>query len=105
MDPDEHFAKYITQVNLFNNEDAILCRIFPTFLKGLILHWYMQLPANSTDSFGTLKKFSTQYLTSRTHHLTPMALGPPYDMDDLRTRAIGYIQMEEMIEFHEDTSS
>ncbi|RDX67301.1 hypothetical protein CR513_53848, partial [Mucuna pruriens] len=25
---DEHLAKYVTQVNMFSNEDAILCRIF-----------------------------------------------------------------------------
>ncbi|RDX66534.1 hypothetical protein CR513_54685, partial [Mucuna pruriens] len=71
-------------------------------------------------------KFNTQYLTSRPHHLTPMALvnlrqgeneslwhgsqtsrsfsdslcrDLPTSMDELRMRVISYIQMEEMIEF------
>ncbi|RDX92283.1 hypothetical protein CR513_25614, partial [Mucuna pruriens] len=36
---------------------------------------YTQLLANSIDSFETLKKrFDTQYLTSRPHHLTSMVL-------------------------------
>ncbi|RDY01528.1 hypothetical protein CR513_15136, partial [Mucuna pruriens] len=48
---DENLTNYLTQVNLFNNEDAILCWIFPTSLKESALHWYMQLPANSIDSF------------------------------------------------------
>ncbi|RDY03288.1 hypothetical protein CR513_13146, partial [Mucuna pruriens] len=39
-DLDEHLASYLTQVNLFSNEDVILCRIFPTSMKGSSLHWY-----------------------------------------------------------------
>ncbi|RDX77021.1 hypothetical protein CR513_42915, partial [Mucuna pruriens] len=85
--------------------------------QGLALHWYTQLPANSIDSFVMLKrKFNMQYLTSRPHHLTPMALvnlrqgeneplcsfmarDPPMNMDELRTRDTDYIQMKEMDEF------
>ncbi|RDX72794.1 hypothetical protein CR513_47671, partial [Mucuna pruriens] len=68
--PDWHLTKYVTKVNLFNSKNAILCRIFPTFLKGLT-----QLPANPINLFRTLKKkFSTQYSTSRPYHLTPMTL-------------------------------
>ncbi|RDX60384.1 hypothetical protein CR513_61475, partial [Mucuna pruriens] len=64
-DPDKHLAKY----------DAIPCRIFLTPLKRLALQWYTQLPANSIDSFVTLKKkFNTQYSTSCPHHLTLIAL-------------------------------
>ncbi|XP_020225119.1 uncharacterized protein LOC109807002 [Cajanus cajan] len=39
-DPDEHIDAYVTQVNLYTNEDAILCRVFPTSLKGAALSWY-----------------------------------------------------------------
>nr|KYP36950.1 hypothetical protein KK1_041889 [Cajanus cajan] len=54
MDPDKHIDLYTTQVNLYTNNDAILCRVFPTSLKGVALNWYTQLPAESIDSFGTL---------------------------------------------------
>ncbi|RDX93053.1 hypothetical protein CR513_24738, partial [Mucuna pruriens] len=33
-DPNEHLANYVTQVNIFSNEDTILCKIFSTSLKG-----------------------------------------------------------------------
>ncbi|RDX87567.1 hypothetical protein CR513_30944, partial [Mucuna pruriens] len=150
IDLDKHLANYLTQVNLFSNEDAVLCQIFPTSLNGSVLHWYTKLPTNLIDSFETLKKkFGTKYSTSRPHHLPVnlrqgeseslrsfvaqflnisvkirnfnpdvalhsiiMALKPgpfydslcklpPKDMDDLRTRASGYIQMEEMVEFRD----
>ncbi|RDX92092.1 hypothetical protein CR513_25827, partial [Mucuna pruriens] len=75
IDLDEHLANYLTQVSLFSNEHAILCRIFLTLLKGLTLHWYTQLPAKSIDSFKMLKKkFDTQNSTNRSDHLTSMAL-------------------------------
>ncbi|RDX91833.1 hypothetical protein CR513_26132, partial [Mucuna pruriens] len=41
-DPDEHINANVTQVNLFTNDDVILCRVFPTSLKGEILNWYTQ---------------------------------------------------------------
>nr|KYP60611.1 hypothetical protein KK1_023018 [Cajanus cajan] len=53
-DPDEHIDLYATQVNLYTNNDAILCRVFSTSLKGAALNWYTQLPAESIDSFSTL---------------------------------------------------
>nr|KYP44992.1 hypothetical protein KK1_033453 [Cajanus cajan] len=37
-DPDEHIDLYTTQVNLYTNNDAILCRVFPTSLKGAALN-------------------------------------------------------------------
>nr|KYP31526.1 hypothetical protein KK1_048094 [Cajanus cajan] len=75
MDPDEHIDLYTTQVNLYTNNDAILCRVFPTSLKGAALNWYTQLPAESIDSFSTLvRRFTAQYATSRPHHITSAAL-------------------------------
>ncbi|XP_020215367.1 uncharacterized protein LOC109799226 [Cajanus cajan] len=151
-DPDEHIDAYVTQVNLYTNEDAIMCRVFPTSLKGAALSWYTQLPPRSVNNFDTLVRlFSAQYATSRPHHITSAALsnlrqrddeslrcfmerfanvsikirhlnpevalhsmlmalkpGPfvdslcrhqPANMDELRARAAGYIQMEEHAEF------
>lgn len=31
---------YITQVNLFTDDDTILCKDFPSSLKGLALMWW-----------------------------------------------------------------
>ncbi|KAG5091552.1 hypothetical protein JHK82_050330 [Glycine max] len=47
---------------------------FPTSLKGETLTWYDRLLARSIDSFDTLvKRFSSQYATSRSHRMTSTA--------------------------------
>ncbi|XP_020211736.1 uncharacterized protein LOC109796476 [Cajanus cajan] len=82
-DPDEHIDAYITQINLYTNEDAIMCRVFPTSLKGAALSWYTQLPPRSVDNFNTLVRlFSAQYATSRPHHITSAALSNLRQQDD-----------------------
>ncbi|XP_020216798.1 uncharacterized protein LOC109800425 [Cajanus cajan] len=82
-DPDEYIDMYTTQVNLYTNEDVILCRVFPTSLKGTALNWYTQLLAESIDSFSTLvKRFTVQYATSRPHHITSAALASLRQNDD-----------------------
>ena len=53
-DPDEHMDAFLTKVNLWTNDDAILCRVFPTSLKGVALTWYGGLPPRSIDSFNIL---------------------------------------------------
>ena len=59
---------FLTQANLYTNDDAILCLVFPTSLKGATLTWYGGLPPRSINSFDTLvKRFSAQYATSRSH--------------------------------------
>ena len=74
---------YTTHMSLYTSDDAMLCRVFPTFLKGVFptflkgatLSWFTKLPPNSIDSFATLVvKFETQFSTSRSHHLTSIVL-------------------------------
>ncbi|XP_020202173.1 uncharacterized protein LOC109787969 [Cajanus cajan] len=82
-DPDEHIDAYITQINLYTNNDAIMCRVFLTSLKGAALSWYTQLPSRSIDNFNTLVRlFSAQYATSRPHHITSAALSNLRQQDD-----------------------
>ena len=33
-DPDEHIAIYTTQISLYTWNDVVMCRVFPTTLKG-----------------------------------------------------------------------
>ncbi|XP_068477276.1 uncharacterized protein [Phaseolus vulgaris] len=74
-DPDEHMDAYTTHTSLYTSDEAVLCRVFPTSLKGATLSWFTKLPPNSIDSFATLVvKFETQFATSRPHHLTSIAL-------------------------------
>jgi len=74
-DPDEHMDAYTTHLSLYTSDDAVLCQVFPTSLKGAVLSWFTKLSPNSIDSFATLvAKFETQFATSRSHHLTSIAL-------------------------------
>ena len=59
-DPDEHIDAYTTHMSLYTLDDAVLCRVFPTSLKGSTLRWFTKLPPNSINSFATLVvKFET----------------------------------------------
>ena len=74
-DPDEHIAIYTTWISLYTWNDAIMCRVFPTTLKGATLSWFTRLPPLSIDCFDILVgKFGAQFATSRPHHLTSIAL-------------------------------
>ena len=63
------------ETNLFMNNNTIMCRVFPTTLKGTTFHWYTRLTRNSIDSFVTLiMRFGAPYMTNIPHHLTVVAL-------------------------------
>lgn len=53
-DPNEHVDTYVTQMNFFTDDDVIMSLVFPTTLKGVVLHWYTRLPRNLIKSFATL---------------------------------------------------
>ena len=82
-DPDEHLDAFLTQANLYTNDDVILCRVFPTSLKGATLTWCGGLPPKSIDNFDTLiEHFSVQYTTSRSHRMTSATLASLQQVDD-----------------------
>jgi len=82
-DPNEHLEAFLTQANLYTNDDAILCHVFPMSLKGMALTWYSGLPPRSRNSFDTLvERFNVQYATSRSHHMTSTALASLRQVDD-----------------------
>lgn len=53
-DPNEHLDVYIIQVSFYTIDDVVLCRVFPTSLKGKTLHWFTCLTLNMINSFETL---------------------------------------------------
>jgi len=42
-DPNEHIDVYVTQMSLYTTDEAALCRVFPTSLKGMGLSWFTRL--------------------------------------------------------------
>ncbi|XP_020203550.1 uncharacterized protein LOC109789096 [Cajanus cajan] len=74
-DPEEHLDAFVTQGGLYTDDDAILCKVFPTSLKGPAFNWFTRLPPGSVDSFTSLSsRFVIQFTTSRPHQLTSIAL-------------------------------
>ena len=75
LDPDDHVDAYMTKLNLYTTADELFCRVFHISLKGTTLNWFTCLPPFSVYYFDTLvSKFSAQFVTSKFHHLTSLAL-------------------------------
>jgi len=71
----EHLNVYKTQMNLYTTNKVMWCEVFPISLQEGELSWFTRLPPNLVDSFKALAtKFTTQYATSRPHHMTSLAL-------------------------------
>ena len=50
-DPYDHIATFKTTMHLQGVLDEIMCRVFPTTLKGPTLVWFSKLPPNTITSF------------------------------------------------------
>ena len=53
-DPQDHLNTFKTTLGLQQPPDEILCRSFPTTLKGVAREWFSKLPTSSVDSFEQL---------------------------------------------------
>ena len=57
-DPCDHIATFKTTMHLQGVPDEIMCRAFPTTLRGLTRIWFSKLTPNSINTF---KDLSTQF--------------------------------------------
>ena len=55
-DPLDHIATFKTTMHLQGVLDEIMCRAFPTTLKGLARVWFSKIPPNTVSSFEELSK-------------------------------------------------
>ena len=53
-DPLDHLKSFKTLMHLQGMADEIMCRAFPTMLKGLLRIWFIRLTPNSISTFKDL---------------------------------------------------
>ena len=65
FDPYDHILHFNQAMILNAGDDRLLCKVFPTSLKGPALAWFHKLPRGSINTFGELwAAFVSQYLCS-----------------------------------------
>ena len=67
-DPFDHIATFKTTMHLQGVPDEIMCRAFPTTLKGLAWVWFNKIPLNSVSAFEELSKlFVNNFIGGQRH--------------------------------------
>ena len=67
-DPLDHLETYKTLMQLHSVPDEIMCRAFPTTLKGFARHWFSKLALASIASFAELSRsFVSHFIGGRRH--------------------------------------
>ena len=74
-DPCEHIATFKTTMHLQGVPDEIMCRAFPTILKGLARVWFSKIPPNTIGSFEELSKlFINNFIGGQMHKCSSSSL-------------------------------
>jgi len=74
-DPFDHIATFKTTMHLQGVPDEIMCRAFPTTLKGSARVWFSKIPPNSVSSFEELSKlFVNNFIGGQRHKRSSSSL-------------------------------
>ncbi|XP_075640560.1 uncharacterized protein LOC142612342 [Castanea sativa] len=63
-DPIEYVSHYIQMMSLYNQNDVLMCKVFPSSLEPTTLRWFNGLRKGSIHNFGELiQEFGVQFMT------------------------------------------
>ena len=70
-DPQDHLDTFKTTLGLQQPPNEILCRSFPTTLKGATREWFTKLPTSSVDNFEQLSNAFLRHFIEGQHPKRP----------------------------------
>ena len=63
-DPVEHVSQFKQKMAVYSQDEALLCRVFPSSLGPMPMRWFDELKTNSISSFRKLtQSFCSQFIT------------------------------------------
>ena len=64
IDPVEHVSHYIQMMSLYNQNGALMCKVFPSSLRPTVLRWFNRLRKGLIHNFGELiQEFKVRFMT------------------------------------------
>ena len=70
-DPLDHIESFKTLMLLQMTPDEVMCRAFPTTLKGAIRVWFGKLPSSTIANFDKLSKGFVRHIIGGQQHKKP----------------------------------
>ncbi|XP_023889848.1 uncharacterized protein LOC112001909 [Quercus suber] len=70
-DPLDHIRAFKTILNLQQTPDEVICRLFPTTLRGAARVWFSKLPASSIENFEQLSDSFVHHFIDGQRHKRP----------------------------------
>ncbi|XP_065628236.1 uncharacterized protein LOC136066998 [Quercus suber] len=64
MDPVEHVSHFNQRMTVYSKDEALMCKVFPSSLRPVVMRWFDNLKADSINSYKELTQvFGSCFVT------------------------------------------